>query len=192
MRYFDVLHHQQGRYKEKLSLVYNTLEVAFILRSFLRRKARRVILYFSAVQNDQGKKIVRQQDLNQVCPILVFYAWHCIVGHGESQPCECDFSKIGHFSEIVWGGFDLMIFYPFLARFFSFQAIPQDVRISYMYSYSQQKTRPSYEYEKLDWMCGYGYSCLFWKLLFCFRTWSRVRMGLATATSQLDQIAWNV
>ena len=32
-----------------------SLEVAFTLRSFLRKKARRVILCFS-IQNDQGKK----------------------------------------------------------------------------------------------------------------------------------------
>ena len=53
-----------------------SLEVACTLRSFLRKKARRVILCFS-VQNDQvksGKKV-----WDKKCE--VFCTWHCIAGH---------------------------------------------------------------------------------------------------------------
>ena len=46
---------------------------------FENTKSKKNNLCFS-VQKDHGK--TGQQDLNQASPMMVFYTWHCIAGHG--------------------------------------------------------------------------------------------------------------
>ena len=61
------------------------LEVAFTLRSFLRKKKQEEQFYASLCKMIREKS-ARQQALNQASPVLVFYTWHCIAGHESPVP----------------------------------------------------------------------------------------------------------